>query len=397
MKTITIQEMIERKDYINGILEALNNFQVVALIGSRQSGKTTLARSIAAFSKANNQNVHYFDLEGFEDRIRLEDPKQTLEPLKGLVIIDEIQHAPNLFMFLRVLADRKPLPARFLILGSASGNLLKQSAESLAGRICYIELKGLNLNEVGIENLNKLWIRGSYPTSFLAEDDSKSFSWRNQFIQTYLERDMPTLGVQLPSLQLWRFWQMAAHYHGQIWSHSEIARSLGITVNTIKHYLDLLTETFMVKQIAPWFENISKRLVKSPKFYINDSGLLHTLLGIKDYEELIRHPKLGASWEGFAFDQILQATHQNRNAFYWATHEGAEIDLILILDGKKIGFEIKYAGAPTITASMRKAANALNLEKLYIIYPGTQNYLLDEKIEVLPLSLLWDKKNLLGH
>lgn len=382
--------MIDRAFYFQEVLDSLNDYPVVALVGSRQSGKTTLARSIGKVWESNGP-VHYFDLEDLHDLARLEDPKQALEPLKGLIIIDEIQHKPDLFMFLRVLADRKPLTARFLILGSASGNLLKQSAESLAGRIFYIELKGLNLQEVGIENLDKLWARGGYPNSFLADDEKKSFSWRDQFIQTYLEKDMPALGVRVPALQLWRFWQMAAHYHGQVWSHSEIARSLGIAPNTVRHYLDLLEETFMVKRIAPWFENLGKRLIKSPKFYIRDSGLLHALLGIKNYQDLIRHPKLGASWEGFALEQILQATHQNKNVFYWAVHESAEIDLVLIIGGKKIGFEIKYSGAPSITASMRKAVKALDLEALYVIYPGSQNYLLDDGIEVLPLSLLWEK------
>lgn len=382
--------MIEREDYLIEIAEALNDYPVVALIGSRQSGKTTLARTVDKLWR-NDGKVHYFDLEDLQDRSRLEDPKQALEQLEGLVIIDEIQHKPDLFMFLRVLADRKPLPACFLILGSASGDLLKQSSESLAGRIRYIELKGLSLKEVGFENQNKLWARGGYPISFLAENDKKSFLWREQFIQTFLERDMPALGIRVPALQLWRFWQMAAHYHGQIWNHSEIARSLGVSSNTIRHYIDLLTDTFMVRQVAPWFENLGKRLVKAPKFYIRDSGLLHALLGIKDYEALIRNPKLGASWEGFAIDQILQATRQNKNIFYWAVHESAEIDLILILSGKKIGFEIKYSSSPLITSSMKKAIDALNLEKLYIIYPGTQNYQLADKIEVIPLTWLWDK------
>lgn len=380
--------MIARESYLTEILDVLNDIPVVALVGSRQTGKTTLAKMVMETWQKKGP-VHYFDLEDLNDRLRLEDPKTSLEPLKGLVVIDEVQHTSNLFMFLRVLADRRPLPARFLILGSASGNLLKQSPESLAGRIHYFEIAGFNLKEVGIENLNKLWMLGGYPMAFLAENEQKSFSWRQQFIQTFLERDMPSLGVRIPAMQLWRFWQMAAHYHGQTWSHSEIARSLGLNSATIRHYLDLLTETFMVRQISPWFENLGKRIVKSPKFYIRDSGLLHALLDIKDSDSLLRNPKLGASWEGFAIEQILQATRQTKNIFFWAVHQSEEIDLILILNGKRVGFEVKYTGTPTITSSMRKTFTALNLEKVYVVYPGTQQYFLDQKIEALPLKLLW--------
>lgn len=382
--------MITRNKLITEIFNALEDFPVVALVGSRQTGKTTLARSIGEIWKKKNK-LHYFDLEDFSHRERLKDPKQTLEPLSGLIIIDEIQNIPDLFMFLRVLSDRRPLPARFLILGSASGHLLRQSSESLAGRIYTIELPGLTLNEVGIDNLNKLWLRGGYPESFLASSDLKSFTWRDRFLQTFLERDMPALGVRVPSLQLWRFWQMAAHYHGQIWNSSEIARSLGVATNTIRHYLDLLTETFMVRQLAPWFENISKRIVKSPKFYVIDSGLFHALLNIKSFDELLIHPKLGSSWEGFALNQLIQSTHQRKNIFYFAIHNAGEIDLVLLLGGKKIGFEIKYSSTPKISKSMKTAFSLLNLHKLYIIYPGLENYSLHDNIEALPLSMIWNK------
>jgi predicted AAA+ superfamily ATPase len=376
--------MINREQALRHLVDALGNNPVVALVGSRQSGKTTLAEEVGKYFEGKGA-VHYFDLEDYSHRMRLQDPKIVLDGLKGLVIIDEVQHAPDLFMYLRVLADRKPLPARFLILGSASAALLKQSSESLAGRIYYLELPGFNLDEVGSEYLSKLWLRGGYPRSYLAVDEGHSFSWREQFIQTFLERDLPSLGVRLPVLQVWRFWQMAAHYHGRVLNHSEIGRSLGLHSQEIKKYLDVLTETFMVRQLAPWFENLGKRVVKSPKFYIRDTGLLHTLLGIQTYDALLSHPKLGASWEGFALEQILQATGQSKNAFFWAVHQSVELDLLLNLNGQRIGCEIKYAGVPQVSASMREATKRLQLHKLYVVYPGNESYMLDDAIEVLPL------------
>lgn len=290
-----IQEMnkINRLTYYNKVKNLLKKFPVVALVGSRQRGKTSLARQI---KDSWEGPVHYFDLENPLDMQRMEDPLLTLKNLEGLIIIDEVQHKENLFMLLRVLADREPLPARFLLIGSASGRLLHQSAESLAGRIVYLELPGFGLWEVGMEKMERLWIRGGYPRSFLAESDDDSFEWRDAYIKTFFGKDLPELGVKVMGAQLRRFWFMASHYHGQVWNNSEIARSLGVSVNTIRNYLDLLTETFMVRQLMPWYENVGKRVVKSPKFYFRDSGLLHTLLNIKTKEELLIYPRLGASW-----------------------------------------------------------------------------------------------------
>ncbi len=374
---------IDRATYFNKIKDLLKKFPVVALVGSRQSGKTTLANQIKATWEGP---VHYFDLENPLDMQRMEDPFLTLSHLEGLIIIDEVQHKENLFMLLRVLADRDPLPARFLLLGSASGRLLHQSAESLAGRIAYLELPGFGLWEVGMENREKLWVRGGYPKSFLAESDDDSFEWRDVYIKTFFGKDLPELGVKVMGVQLRRFWFMASHYHGQIWSHSEIARSLGISVNTIRSYLDLLTETFMIRQLMPWYENIGKRLVKAPKVYFRDSGLLHTLLNLKNKEELLNHPKLGASWEGFALEQVIQASGRGEEVFFWSTYSGSEMDLVMVLNGKKIGFEFKYASVPKKTASMINAKQELGLSHIYVVYPEGPRFLLDENIEVISFA-----------
>lgn len=378
---------IQRTTYFNEIIQALQHNPVVALVGSRQSGKTTLARQVKTTSESQGIQVHYFDLEYPIDLQKLDNPVQALEKLEGLVIIDEIQRKADIFPILRVFADRTPLPAKFLVLGSASGELLKQTSESLAGRISYIELHGLGLNEVGENKIDELWIRGGYPRSFLADNEEVSFRWREDFIQTFLERDIPMLGnKRIPTMQLWRFWQMAAHYHGQLWNHSEIANSLAIPRNTVRDYLDLLTDTFMVRQIAPWYENIGKTLVKTPKFYIRDSGLLHSLLRIKNLDELQGHPKLGASWEGFVIEELICASHQNRSIFFWSTHSGGEIDLVLNIHGQRWGFEVKYADAPKKTRSMISARDTLNLDQLFVVYPGKSRYWLDEKIEVISLK-----------
>lgn len=376
-------EKIERRTYSKKIQDLLKKFPVVALVGSRQSGKTTLANQIKATWEGP---VHYFDLENPLDMQRMEDPFLTLKDLNGLIIIDEVQHKENLFMLLRVFADRDPLPARFLLLGSASGRLLHQSAESLAGRIAYLELPGFGLWEVGMDRKEQLWIRGSYPKSFLSESDDDSFEWRDAYIKTFFGKDLPELGVKVMGTQLRRFWFMASHYHGQVWSHSEISRSLGISANTIRSYLDLLTETFMVRQLMPWYENIGKRLVKSPKFYFRDSGLLHTLLNLKTKEELLQHPKLGASWEGFALEQVIQASGRGEEVFFWSTYSGAEIDLVMVLNGKKIGFEFKYASVPKKTTSITVAKQDLQLEHIYVIYPDGPRFFLSENVEVISLT-----------
>lgn len=374
---------IDRITYFKKIKDLLRKFPVVALVGSRQSGKTTLANQIKASWEGP---VHYFDLENSQDMERMEDPLLTLGQLQGLIIIDEVQHKKNLFMLLRVLADRDPLPARFLLLGSASGHLLHQSSESLAGRIAYLELHGFGLWEIGSENREKLWLRGAYPKSFLAESDDDSFEWRDAYIKTFFGKDLPELGVKVMGAQLRRFWFMASHYHGQIWNHSEIARSLGVSVNTIRNYLDLLTETFMVRQLMPWYENIGKRVVKAPKFYFRDSGLLHTLLNLRNKEELLNNPKLGASWEGYALEQVIQASGRGDEVFFWSTYSGSEVDLVMLLNGKKIGFEFKYASVPKKTTSMVTSKRDLELAHIYVVYPEGPRYLISDNIEALSLA-----------
>lgn len=376
--------MINRQYFFSKIETSIEDNPVTALVGSRQSGKTTLAKEIAKIF-SQKVAVHYFDLEYTPHLRSLENPVQTLENLQGLIIIDEIQNKPNLFPLLRVFSDRTPLPAKFLILGSASGGLLKQGSESLAGRIAYIELPGFGIEEIEADLHERLWIRGGYPKSFLAETTEKSYSWRDQFIQTFLSRDMGNFGIKIASTQLWRFWEIVAHYHGQTCNYSEIGKSLGISHNTVKNYLDILTDTFMVRQLPPWFENIGKSMVKSPKIYIRDSGLLHNLLTIESVEQLRRHPKVGASWEGFALEQIIRLSNQSRNAFFWGTHSGGELDLIINTKGERWGFEIKYTDAPTKTKSMLIAFQSLNLNRLYVIYPGRQAYFIADHIEALPL------------
>lgn len=376
-------EKIDRITYFTKIKDLLRKFPVVALVGSRQSGKTTLANQIKATWAGP---VHYFDLENPQDMERMQDPYLTLGNLEGLIIIDEVQHKENLFMLLRVLADRDPLPARFLLLGSASGRLLHQSSESLAGRIAYLELPGFGLWEVGTENREKLWVRGAYPKAFLAESDDDSFEWRDAYIKTFFGKDLPELGVKVMGAQLRRFWFMASHYHGQIWNHSEISRSLGISVNTIRSYLDLLTETFMVRQLMPWYENIGKRVVKAPKFYFRDSGLLHSLLNLRNKEELLNHPKLGASWEGYALEQVIQASGRGEEVFFWSTYIGSKIDLVMVLGGKKVGFEFKYASVPKKTASMQVSKRDLELNHIYVVYPEGSRYLIGDNIEVISIS-----------
>lgn len=379
--------MIERSKYLQKILNSIEDNPVTALVGSRQSGKTTLAKEIANLYSLKGK-VRYLDLERNNDLAVLENPELALENLTGLVVIDEVQRRPDLFPLLRVFSDRNPLPAKFLVLGSASGDLLRQTSESLAGRIEYIELPGFGIDEIESSLYDQLWIRGGYPRSFLADNEEKSFKWREQFIQTFLEKDIGSFGLKVSPLHLKRFWQMIAHYHGQTCNYSEIGRSLGITSSTVKNYLDLLSDTFMIRQLAPWFENIGKSMVKAPKLYIRDSGLLHALLDIESLDRLQRHPKVGASWEGFVLEQIIRLSNKSHNAFFWATHSGAEMDLILNIRGERLGFEIKYTDAPTKTKSMALALSSLNLSKIYVVYPGINPYYISENIEAVPLSYL---------
>ena len=374
--------VIDRKTDFNLVRAALKRSRVAALLGPRQCGKTTLARQFVPAGSLN-----YFDLEDTASLARLTEPDLALRPLKGLVVIDEIQRRPDLFPLLRVLADRQPLPARFLILGSAAPDLLKQSSETLAGRLETIPLEGFRLADLGASAQTKHWLRGGFPLSYTARAETDSLTWRRQFLQTFLERDMPQLGVTIPAIALRRFWSMVAHYHGQIWNAAELARALAVNESTVRRYLDLMTGVFMIRQLPPWFENLGKRQVKAPKIYVRDSGLLHALLGIANQRDLEHHPKVGASWEGYAVEEILKALRPD-DAYFWATHNGAEIDLVLFRRGRRIGIECKRTDAPTLTPSMRIALADLKLDELHVVYPGEKRYPLAKKVEAVPLAEL---------
>jgi predicted AAA+ superfamily ATPase len=377
--------MILRNITHNAIVTALERSRVVALLGPRQCGKTTLARQFVPPDSAS-----YFDLEDPLSLARLDEPMTALRDLSGLVVIDEVQRRPELFPILRVLADQNPLPARFLILGSAAPDLLRQSSESLAGRMETVPLSGFTIADVGMPAHQIHWLRGGFPLSFLATSDSNSVAWRKSFIQTLLERDIPSFGLGTPAPTLFRFWTMLAHYHGQVWNAAEPARSLGIGETSVRRYLDLLEGVYMVRQLKPWHENLKKRQVKSPKVYIRDSGLLHQLLGIRTMPELLSHPKCGASWEGYVVEEIISSV-QPDEVYFWATHAGAELDLLLFKDGRRFGVEIKRADAPRLTPSMRTALEDLRLDRLVVIYPGEQRYSLSEQVEVVPLMDLCTK------
>jgi len=372
--------MIKREKYKKHIEDALRRSRAVALLGPRQCGKTTLARELVDASSPN-----YFDLEDTASLIGLADPKTALSSLKGIVVIDEVQRRPDLFPILRVLLDRNPLPAKFLILGSASPDLLRQSSESLAGRLEMIEMDGFGLSEVGQKQAARLWLRGGFPLSFLAKNDADSFAWRKSFIQAFLERDLRLQGIDIPAVALHRFWAMLAHSHGQIWNAAPFATSLGISEPTVRRYLDILTGLFMVRQIQPWYANIKKRQVKSPKVYIRDTGVLNSLLGLKTEAEILRHPSCGASWEGYVIEEVIHLVEPD-DVYYWATYNGAEIDLVFFKGGRMYGVEIKRADAPTMTASMRIALEDLELERIAVIYPGEKRYDLDEKVSVVPFD-----------
>jgi predicted AAA+ superfamily ATPase len=372
--------MIDRRTDRELVRASLKRSRVVALLGPRQCGKTTLARQ---FVPADSLN--YFDLEDPQGLARLTEPATALRPLKGLVVIDEIQHRPDLFPLLRVLADRKPLPARFLILGSASPDLLRQSSESLAGRLETVLLEGFRLADLGVGTQGRHWLRGGFPLSFTARTEAASLIWRRQFLQTFLERDVPQLGIGIPAAALRRFWNMIAHYHGQTWNGAELARALAVGESTVRRYLDLLTGVFMVRQLPPWFENLGKRQVKAPKVYVRDSGLLHALLGVGNRRDLEHHPKVGASWEGYAVEEVLKALRPD-DAYYWATHQGAEIDLVLFKRGRRIGVECKRMDAPVLTPSIRIALDGLKLDELHVVYPGQSRYPLADRVTAVPLA-----------
>jgi len=372
---------IERPRLRARIAAALERSRGVVLVGPRQVGKTTLARSFLSAGAGT-----YFDLEDPRVEAQLESPMLALEPLRGLVVIDEVQRAPGLFKVLRVLMDRDPPPARFLLLGSASPELLRQSGESLAGRVEVLEIGGFALDEAAGAR-DRLWLRGGYPRSYLAAAEADSRAWRDAFIGLFLERDLPQLGINVPPPAMRRFWTMLAHFNGQVWNAAEPARSLGVNESTVRRHLDWLTQTFMVRQLQPWFENLGKRQVKAPKIYFRDTGLLHALLGIADAPALAAHPKSGASWEAFALEQVLQIAAPDE-AWFWATHAGAEVDLLMIKDGRRVGVEFKRADAPRLTPSMRIALRDLRLDALYAVYPGERRYTLADAVEAVPLSAL---------
>ncbi len=372
--------MIPRPDPIHQIEASFQIHPVTALLGPRQCGKTTLARFIAT-----QQPSTIFDLENPVDIQRLSAPMQALKNLSGLVIIDEVQRKPELFELLRVLVDRTDQKARFLLLGSASPHLVKGVSESLAGRIGFVDLAGFQLWEVGAQHLDRLWIRGGLPRAFLAESESDSIQWREGFVRTFLERDIPQLGISIAAETLRRFWMMVAHYHGQVWNAAEFARSLGASQNTARRYLEILAGAYMVRVLPPWFENLKKRQVKAPKIYIRDSGLFHSLMQVSNLTGLQGHPKIGASWEGFALEHIINA-YRTRDAYFWATHAGAELDLMVTIAGKRYGFEFKYADAPKRRRSMHIAIKDLGLTHLWVIYPGDQKYALDSRITAIPLE-----------
>jgi uncharacterized protein len=373
--------MIPRPRALERIEWTFRVHPVAALLGPRQCGKTTLAR---LFAERQEQSA-LFDLENPVDRQRLSNPMRVLGSLGGLVVIDEIQRQPELFEVLRVLVDRPESSTRFLVLGSASPRLVAGVSETLAGRIGTIDLSGFSLDEVGAEDLERLWLRGGFPRSYLAADEEASFAWRDAFVRTFLERDIPQLGITIPAETLRRFWTMIAHSHGQAWNASGIGRSLGASDHTVRRYLDVLAGAFMLRILPPWYENLKKRQVKAPKVYLRDSGLLHTLLRLQTLYDLQGHPKFGASWEGFALEQILTAI-ETRDAYFWATHAGAELDLLVFHRGRRYGFELKHSEAPRMNQSIRVALDTLGLERLWIVVPGGRAWEVDERVAVTPLA-----------
>ena len=378
---------MRRSGYLRLVESALRSSPVVAILGPRQCGKTTLARAYAR--RSSSRPVTRLDLEDPTDLARLQDPKLALQDLKGLVIVDEVQRAPGLFEVLRVLVDREGNPASFLILGSASRDLIRQSSETLAGRIRYIDLTPFQLGEVGPAHTIALWVRGGFPRAYLAESDRESLAWRRSFISTFMERDIPNLGIRIPAASLRRMWMILTHCHGQLLNTSELARSMGIADTTVRRYLDILTGAFMVRQLAPWHENISKRQVKSPKIYFRDSGILHAFLALESHAALMAHPKLAASWEGFALVAIVEAWRaEEREAFFSSSHGQAELDLLLLRGTERIGYEIKYTSRPSFTRSMRIAMQDLKLARLHLVHPGAGTFSFAENVRAIGLGEL---------
>ncbi len=379
---------IARRRDLERLRSLLRSHPVVGILGPRQVGKTTLARDVV---KAHRGGATFLDLEDPADEARLADARLVLEPLRGIVVVDEVQRRPDLFPLLRVLADRPRSPARFLVLGSASPDLLRQSSESLAGRIAYHELAGFSLEDVGPGRADRLWLRGGFPRSFLARTERRGDEWRRLLVRTFVERDLPQLGVTIPSGTLERFWGMLAHYHAQVWNASEIAGSFGVSDATVRRYLDLLAGTFVVRVLRPWSENLGKRQVRSPKVYLADSGMLHALLGIRERRDLERHPKLGASWEGFTFEAVVRRLGVDwRDCYFWATHAGAELDLLVVRGRRRWGFEFKRTSAPVVTRSMRVALEDLRLERVDVVHAGPHTFPLAPRIRALAFSRLLD-------
>jgi predicted AAA+ superfamily ATPase len=377
--------IMKRIENLHHIQLGFETNPIVAILGPRQCGKTTLAKEY--FKLTPNPPENYFDLEIPNDLARLQDPWLGLASLKGLIVIDEIQRRPDLFPTLRALIDQENHGKRYLILGSASRELIRQSSESLAGRIHYMELTPFSYGEV--DNLEKLWRAGGFPRSYLADNDAHSMQWRQNYIRTYLEQDIPNLGIQIPAEHLRRFWMMLTHYHGQYFNASEIGNALGFSHHTIKKYLDILTGTFMIRQLPSWYENLAKRQVKTNKIYFRDSGILHALMNIHDQTELLMNPKIGASWEGFALESVIR--HLNLfpgEAYFWAIHNQAELDLLIVRGMKKIGFEFKYSINPRLSKSMQISMKLLKLDHLYVIYPGEITFALAENITSIGLMNL---------
>ena len=375
-------EFVQRKSLLDALALRISESPVTVLLGARQVGKSTLARMFCT----GRSDVTWYDLEtssGMESLRAM--PEKTLGAKRGLVVLDEIQRMPDLFRLLRPLCDRGGMPARFLLLCSAAPELIRGVSESLAGRAQFLQVPGLSLGEVGTENQDALWMRGGFPPSFLAKDAAAAWRWREGFVQTFLERDIPQLGIRVPAQSLRRFWSMAAHYHGQVLNLAEMGRTLDVSPATARHYLDILCGSYVMRQLQPWFENLGKRQVKSPKLYFRDSGLLHFFLGTEEMDGLLAHPRLGASWEGFALEQVL-AQVGDHDAYFWATQRGAELDLLVIRKGRRYGFEFKASDAPRLTASMRIAIDDLKLDRLWVLHPaGADPYWLAERIETCPL------------
>lgn len=380
---------VRRADHLRAVRELLRDNPVVAIIGARQVGKTTLARQVASSWRGARS---FYDLEDDVDRRKLDDAGLVLRDAKGLVVLDEVQQMPEVFRLLRVLADRRPVRTRFLVLGSAAPELLRQSSETLAGRIAFLHLDGMHLGEIaGVRtcSLERLWWRGGFPPALLARNDKVSWQWRQDFVRTFLQRDLPALQPGAPTAQIERFWRMLAHWHGNVWNAAELARSLGTNDAAVRRHLDLLAQTFMIRVLQPWHENLAKRQVKSPKVYVADSGLLHSLLGISSPDELLGHPKLGASWEGFVISQLVQRLGaRSEECHFWATHQGAELDLLVVRGKRRLGFEVKRAEAPAPTKSMHIALQDLALDELTVVHGGKENWPMGPKMRAVAAAHL---------